>query len=272
MTEPVPPAPALTDLGAGRPLVFLHGWSVDRSFFLAQESLARDGFRVLVHPTCPATATRPLGADGRPPWPASPTRSAALISTIPLSTARFSSAGRWAPPSPSTTSPAAAQGRIAGLVMVDMSPKVANGPDWPHGLVGGQDLEGALGAADRMEGDWPLYAPRIARAMFAAGHDEASPHLARATERIAARDPTVMAALWRSLVQADHRATVAGLPVPLLAVAGAKSQLYSPAVADWIAATAPQGRARIITEAGHAPHMEQPAAFNAALAGFARSL
>jgi pimeloyl-[acyl-carrier protein] methyl ester esterase len=269
MTEPVPPAPALTDLGAGRPLVFLHGWSVDRSFFLAQESLARDGFRA-VAPDQPGHGDTPLA-----PWPATMAgladALAALIADIPGDPAVLVGWSMGAIVALDYLARHGA-GRIAGLVMVDMSPKVANGPDWPHGLAGGQDLEGALGAADRMEGDWPLYAPRIARAMFAAGHDEASPHLARATERIAARDPTVMAALWRSLVQADHRATVAGLPVPLLAVAGAKSQLYSPAVADWIAATAPQGRARIIAEAGHAPHMEQPAAFNAAVAGFARSL
>ena len=38
---------ALTDLGRGRPIVFLHGWSVDRSFFAGQHALADEGFRVV---------------------------------------------------------------------------------------------------------------------------------------------------------------------------------------------------------------------------------
>jgi pimeloyl-ACP methyl ester carboxylesterase len=269
MREPAPPPAALTDLGAGRPLVFLHGWSVDRSFFTAQESLARDGFRV-VAPDQPGHGDAPLAH--RPATMAGLADALAdLIDGISGSPAVLVG---WSMGAIVALDYVARHGtgRISGLVMVDMSPKVVNAPDWPHGLAGGQDLSGALEAADRMEDDWPLYAPRIARAMFAAGSDEASPHIAAATDRIAARDPAVMAALWRSLVRADHRATLAALPVPLLAVAGAHSQLYSPAVADWIAATAPRGRALIIAGAGHAPHMEQPAAFNAAVAGFARSL
>jgi pimeloyl-[acyl-carrier protein] methyl ester esterase len=268
MTGPSPPGPDLTDIGAGRPLVFLHGWSVDRSFFAGQAALAKEGFRVLV-PDLPGHGDRPLGS--------TPATMAGLADALGdlLDQAALDGAVLvgWSMGATVALDHLARRGtgHIAGLVIVDMSPKVANAPDWPHGLAGGQDLEAALQAADRMERDWPLYAPRIARAMFAAG-EEASPRVAGATAGIAARDPAVMAALWRSLVRADHRGTVAALAVPVLAVAGADSRLYSPAVARWLAATAPEGRSVTIAAAGHAPHVENPAAFNDAVARFARGL
>lgn len=268
MTGSADAGASLTDIGAGRPLVFLHGWSVDRSFFAGQAALAQEGFRILA-PDLPGHGDRALGsapatmagladALGDLLAQAAPERAVVIGWSMGATVALHHLARRGA-------------SGIAGLVIVDMSPKVANAPDWQHGLAGGQDLDAALQAADRMERDWPLYAPRVARAMFAAG-EEASPRVTAAAERIAARDPAVMAALWRSLVRADHRGTVAALPVPVLAVAGADSQLYSPAVARWLAATAPHGRSVTIAAAGHAPHVENPAAFNDAIARFARGL
>lgn len=269
MTEHRPPASALTDIGEGRPLVFLHGWSVDRSFFAAQAPLAGQGFRVLA-PDQPGHGDCPLA-------PRSATMAGladALGELLDLTVLDGAVLVGWSMGATVALDHLARRGagRIGGLVIVDMSPKVANAPNWPHGLAGGQDLGAALQAADRMEGDWTHYAPRIARAMFAPGSQDGSPHVAGATERIAARDPAVMAAFWRSLVRADHRGTVETLPVPLLAVAGAESQLYNPAVAHWLAATAPRGEVRAIAGAGHAPHIENPAAFNAAVADFARRL
>ncbi|MDP3546129.1 MAG: alpha/beta hydrolase, partial [Phreatobacter sp.] len=255
--------PALTDIGAGPALVFLHGWSVDRSFFAAQEALAAAGFRIVV-PDLPGHGERDIGAT--PPTIAGLADDlSALLSELRLEAATLIG---WSMGATVALDVLAHRGTagIAGLVIVDMTPKVPNAPDWPYGLSSGQDMADAMDAAGRMEGDWSRYAPRIARAMFSPGRMEDDPLIHRAAERIAARDPEVMAPIWRSLVAADHRSTVENLPVPVLAVAGAESQLYRPDVARWIASHAPDGHAIEIAGAGHAPHLEQPAAFNAALA------
>lgn len=259
-----PPA-ALTDIGTGRPLVFLHGWSVDRSFFSDQAALAAEGFRVLV-PDQPGHGERPIGHT--PPTMAGLADALdGLLGEVGLAPAILVG---WSMGATVALEHIAHRGTagIAGLVIVDMTPKVANAPDWPYGIAGGQEIADALAAADRMEGNWPLYAPRIARAMFAADREASAALIRRSTERIATRDPAVMAALWRSLVLADHRSTIASLQVPVLAIASARSRLYSPAVAGWIAGAAPQGQTVIIEGAGHAPHIEEPAAFNAAVARF----
>jgi len=258
---------ALTDIGSGPALVFLHGWSVDRSFFAAQESLAIEGFRVIA-PDLPGHGDRDIGA--------TPTTMAgladdlsALLSDLRLEAATLVGWSMGATVALDLLSRHGTTG-IAGLVIVDMTPKVPNAPDWSHGLSSGQGLADAMDAAGRMEEDWPRYAPRIARAMFSPGRTEVDPLIHRAAERIAMRDPEVMALIWRSLVEADHRATVESLRMPVLAVAGSESQLYRPDVARWIAAHAREGKAVEIQGAGHAPHLEQPTVFNEALAAFAR--
>ncbi|MCZ8315962.1 alpha/beta fold hydrolase [Phreatobacter sp.] len=262
-------APALTDIGTGRTLVLLHGWAVDRSFFTRQAPLAEQGYRLLA-PDLPghgeraaiggATTMAALADDLRNMLAAERLDGAVLVGWSMGAMLALELLARG--PSPA----------LAGLVIVDMSPRIANDAHWRHGLAGGQDFDATHAAADRMHRHWADYAGRIARSMFAEGGEEDDGLVADATTRIAARDPALMAGYWRSLVEADHRATVARLPVPVLAIAGGRSRLYRSGVATWIAATAPHGHAVTMPDAGHAPHLEQPDAFNAIVARFAAGL
>ncbi len=258
---------ALTDIGQGRPVVFLHGWSVDRSFFAGQQALAGQGYRVLA----------PDLAGHRRDTPASPLSIADLADELASLLADLGDGALlvgWSMGATVALDHLARWGAagIAGLVMVDMTPKVANDADWHLGLADGQSLDEALAAAERMQAGWPRYALRIADALFAAGREPDAALAAHARQVIAARDPAAMARLWRSLVEADHRDTIRGLDIPVLAVAGAQSRLYRPEVSAWIAANAPRGEAVTIADAGHMPHAEQPEAFNAALKAFAARL
>jgi 2-succinyl-6-hydroxy-2,4-cyclohexadiene-1-carboxylate synthase len=57
------------------------------------------------------------------------------------------------------------------------------------------------------------------------------------------------------------------LDLPLLAIAGARDDGYT-AAAKRIASTAPNARAAIVEDAGHAAHLQQPAAVSALIADF----
>jgi pimeloyl-ACP methyl ester carboxylesterase len=56
-----------------------------------------------------------------------------------------------------------------------------------------------------------------------------------------------------------------------LVIAGEQSRLYRPAVTQWLASHIPGSRHVTISAAGHTPQLEQPAAFNAAIAAFLAS-
>jgi pimeloyl-ACP methyl ester carboxylesterase len=258
---------ALTDLGQGRPLLFLHGWSVDRSFFAGQHALSSEGFRVVA----------PDQAGHRAVLPGHALTISDLADELPE---LLSALGDgvviigWSMGATVALDHLARRGSkgIAGLVMVDMTPKVANDADWRLGLADGQTLDEALDAAARMESGWQRYAPKIADALFASGPEPDAALVDHARSVIAARDPAAMAPLWRSLVEADHRRTISQLDVPVLAVAGVQSRLYRPEVSTWIADNASRGCAAAIADAGHMPHAEQPEAFNAAIRAFAARL
>lgn len=144
---------------------------------------------------------------------------------------------------------------VRGMVAVDMSPRVARAPDWTLGLRGGLALPQAPAA--------------IAEGMF--GRAGTSPVLPRAEAeaRIAACDLGAMAAVWASLIEADERAGIARLPVPMLVIHGAQSRLYPAATAEWLAATAPRARRLRFAGSGHSPHLEEPERFAAAVGDFA---
>ncbi len=68
----------------------------------------------------------------------------------------------------------------------------------------------------------------------------------------------VLEPVWHELSQ---------LELPVLAIAGARDDGYTRA-AKRIASTAPNGRVAIVEDAGHAAHLQQPAAVAALIAGF----
>jgi 2-succinyl-6-hydroxy-2,4-cyclohexadiene-1-carboxylate synthase len=83
-------------------------------------------------------------------------------------------------------------------------------------------------------------------------------------------EPRALASLLRTAGQAVrdpawHR--LAHLDVPTLAIAGARDRRYS-AAAQRLAGSVPNGRARIVDDAGHAPQLERPDAVVAMLVEF----
>lgn len=158
---------------------------------------------------------------------------------------------------------------IRGLITIDMSPRPL--PDWDFGLSGLTPADARARSA-AFAADWPGAAQAMAATMFATRDGAPTLSRAQAAARIAARDPAVMVPFWGQMLDTDHRATVAALSIPCLAIHGAASRVYPPACADWIAATAPQGRALILPGTGHAPLLEDPQATAAAITEFAEGL
>jgi pimeloyl-ACP methyl ester carboxylesterase len=69
----------------------------------------------------------------------------------------------------------------------------------------------------------------------------------------------------------DSFDTLAALKVPLLVLVGEEDELAPPAEAEAMAQAVPGGRLEIIPKAGHLSAVEQPEAFNAAVAEFLRT-
>lgn len=162
-------------------------------------------------------------------------------------------------------------GRIAGLVTVDMAPRMACAADWPHGLIG-QGAEDIAASTRRFEADWAGGAEAIASTMFADKDGPRGFPRDRALAQILSNDPDRMRAVWRALTAMDLRAVIGGIDLPYLATCGARSRVYPASAADWLAEQAPKGRVHSFPLSGHSPHLEEPEAFRHAIEDFADTL
>ena len=165
------------------------------------------------------------------------------------------------------TGPAAA--RFAGAVSIDMTARVLNDEEWGLGL-SPQACEARTAA---IRDDFASFAAAAGQAIFAqpvAGDARALADWA--SREFARNDPETIAALWASLVRQDVRALLERIEHPTLVVHGGQSSLYGDDTADHLVAALPDARAVRFDRSGHAPHLEQPETFNAALRDFADRL
>lgn len=251
------------DEGRGRPLVFLHGLMAHRGFFKAQDALA-DDFRLIRidlrghGDSCAADGLdlATLAADV-----------VALARHLDLRDAigigwSLGATVLWEV----LAGPASA--RFAGAVIVDMTPKVRNDGAWSLGL-----SDAACAARGRaMAEDFESFARGAGQAIFAQADGAAHPDRDWSGEQFARNDPAAIAALWRSLAEADSRAAVAHIRQPTLIVHGIHSHLYGPETADHLGAVIPSARVVAFERSGHSPHLEQSELFNATIREFAAAL
>ncbi|MFI9553329.1 alpha/beta fold hydrolase [Nonomuraea endophytica] len=89
---------------------------------------------------------------------------------------------------------------------------------------------------------------------------------------VQAAPPAAVAWAQRAMAaRPDSFDTLSGLKVPLLAIVGEEDELSPVADAEAMTRAVPDGRLEIIKKAGHLSAVEQPEAFNAAVADFVSS-
>lgn len=262
------------DEGRGRPLLFVHGWATHADFFAAQRTALAREFRVISldlagHRRSPAS-NAPLTIQHLAEDLLALCRHLSLEDTVAVG---------WSMGAMAVWSAllAGADAHISGHVVIDMSPRILNGPDWQLGLKGSQTSQQHPGGLSprteaAMRNHWRTYTPRIARRIFASAPEAERAALLQWAEReIAGNDGNVMAGLWSSMIAQDYRADLPRLETPTLVVHGERSQLYAQETAAFLAATLPHAQARAFSRSGHAPHLEEPEAFNRMVADFART-
>jgi pimeloyl-[acyl-carrier protein] methyl ester esterase len=257
------------EAGAGAPILLLHGWGCHGGFFPKQfAELGRD-----FHLLAPDLPGHGRTGTGGPPLSieAAADTCAELLEKRGLD--RVLLVG-WSMGALVAWSMLARHGfgRIAGLAVVDMSPRPLNDAGWRLGLRDGLDLARSDRAAAAMPGAWPAFSEHIVQALFPRDLPRDEELAAWARAEIARSDPTAMAAMWRSLVAQDFRAAVPRMACPTLLAYGGRSALYRPGVFSWIADQSPMARIVCFQHSGHAPHLTEAAAFNDAICAFRRQL
>ena len=169
-----------------------------------------------------------------------------------------------------------AQG-IAGVCLIDQSPRITNDDQWRLGLFGSLTRTQLQGTLKRLRGDFvdtitTEFIAKLAPLKNAGSPDALIGRLARwLVAKLAGHcGAERVISMLESLAEADFRDVIAKLSVPTMVVLGGASPHYGSVPLDQYYRDAlPDGTVRLYKEAAHSPHRQEASRFAADLAAFA---
>jgi len=261
---------AYQDLGAGDPILLVHGWAASGDFFETLSGELSATHRVII----PDLRAHGVSEAGTVPLTIETLADdmAELIAALELD--RVVILG-WSMGALVLWRMMQRHGSamIAGMIVEDMSPRVLNNSDWALGMSNGLDAQSSARAMRAMTSDWAAYARAFTPKIFSRERLYRDPDMiGHACERIQTLDPKAMADLWSSMTQQDLRAELPAMKVPTLVTYGERSDAYGPETSRYLVTTLPDASTKGFAHSGHAPHMEEPEEFARAVTDFARQV
>lgn len=255
------------DTGRGQPIVLLHGWSLRRQFFKPQIDSLASQFRVV------APDLRGHGASSRYEhdhnFDVLVDDLMELLVTLDLWQVTIVGWSMGALIAWKAMDRPQAE-RIAGIVSVDMVPRILNDNDWEHGLRQGKNASSFATVIERMRNDWQSFVREYVPRLFAKNHLEERAELIEMTIELAIEnDSEAMARLWEAMANQDCRQAIIDSEIPLLVTFGEQSQLYKRQASQWIINHAANATWLGFADSGHALQLERATEFNEAITRFA---
>jgi len=261
---------AYQDQGSGTPILLVHGWGVSGGLFAPQFDGLSDRYRVIA-PDLPGHGlSGPFPEKGR--FSVLSDCLAELILELRLASVVLVgwSMGAMVCWDLLRRFP---QLDIAGVVTVDMVPRLLNGAEWSYGLRAGEDHHVFDRHLAMMRSDWPAFTDLFISRIFA---DEATAKksglMAMAQKAALGNHPESMERIWMEMVEQDFNEELSGFDLPALVISGQKSRLYKEPASQWVAEIMPQAKTVEFSESGHAPNLEEPEKFNQLLSDFVDSI
>lgn len=255
--------------GSGRPIVLVHGWTMNGRFFDRNVDALAERYRVitidmrghgrsgrdLVHLTM-----EQLGTDVR-----------TVLHELDL---RGVVLGGWSMGMAVVYNYLDQYGtdRLAGVIDIDMTPYLFAEDDWPHGVFGNLDQASSLAVMRQMVLDRRGLSETLIPAMFAADAEIDAETLEWWKDESTTVPDLTALALWVSFSSQDWRPLLPKIGVPMLLAHGTKSQVYPTPVWEYLGEQIPTTRTALFERSGHSPFWEEPEEFNRAVARFVDEL
>jgi non-heme chloroperoxidase len=163
-------------------------------------------------------------------------------------------------------------GRIAGLVIVEMTPRLVSAEGWPHPTFGHFPQQ----AADRFGADVRTDKTRSGLRNFLAAGVSEMPTESFLNDMVAEAflTPTdVIADLCDDMVRQDLRGDLPNISLPtLLLYGGAKNKILPTGVGRWMLKQFSNAQLVEFDNSGHMPFLEEPEKFNQVLLKFVKEV
>jgi len=241
--------------GHGPAVLFIHGWTANRTYWERQVHGLRDGHTVV---------TVDLRGHGESSRPRTGYTIGAMTADLEhlvrtLATPRIALVG-WSMGGLIAQELALRLGeRVRALVLVATTAGGFSDVRNPRA-----QPERAAAMKTEMAADFRAFVRGFAPQLFKAGGE--SPLLAWAVTQMQKMSPQVALASFEAFLAADLRKQVARLPRPTAVLHGRHDALLPVADAEDLARRIPGSTLTVFEESGHAPFLEEPDAFNQTLA------
>jgi pimeloyl-[acyl-carrier protein] methyl ester esterase len=238
------------DLGAGAPVVLVHGWSASSAVFEAEAAALARRRRVV------APDLRGHGRSAPAPFTLADLAHdlAALVERLTLERAVLVG---WSLGAQVALAALPLVGtRVSALVLVAATPRFTAGEGWPHGLPA-QSVE-VLG--HRLRRDPGRAAARFFDGMFADGELDDDGRRRVSALRAAIPTPEAASALagLDVLAREDLRPSLGSVAVPVLLLHGERDPICPVGAARAMAEALPDARLEVLPGLGHAPFLSRP--------------
>ena len=262
------------DAGDGVPVLFIHGWGMNRDAFWMQEPLSKY-CRVII----PSMRGCGKSSIGNKPI---------NIQTIGEDIFEFANIlglknyilVAWSMGALAVWQVAGNEelGPVASFVSIDMTPKMINNSEWSLGLIGSREFSDETGRRHlqnvlrQMRDNWQLSAQRVAQKIPSKSSAKSSaksvdaPKRDKILERLIAiaseNNSGAMADLWEDMIVVDTRDKLKDFNVEAHVLRGLDNALYDPAVGEYVNNYLPFSTLHDFAFSGHAPHLEEAGKFN----------
>lgn len=163
---------------------------------------------------------------------------------------------------------------LAGLCLVDQSPRLLSADDWRLGLYGEFDLTANAGLIRSLQEDFAdAVLGLVAAGNQHLGHavaDLPPDQYALLRDYLGSLDHAAMIECWQSLVQCDFRSLLPAVRLPTLLIHGGQSQFYSLDVGRYLHSRLINSRFEIYHDSDHSPHLWERERFAGDLARLLR--
>lgn len=162
-------------------------------------------------------------------------------------------------------------GRLRGLCLSEMTPRLPNAAGWAHPTFGDFPPEAAAGFGASVRADRDAALGPFLHACFA--HPPDPQTLAEMRGQCWLTPTETVAALIDDMAGEDTRDALAGVSLPTLLIYGRRNNPVMPGeVGRWMQSRLPDASLVELADAGHSPFWDAPDAFAAGLAEFAGRL
>ncbi|MBV0931766.1 alpha/beta fold hydrolase [Marinobacterium weihaiense] len=149
--------------------------------------------------------------------------------------------------------------RLAGICIVDQSPRLLTDGEWSLGIYGDFDHDRNQAFLERLDEDFAEGVLELAaNGLNARSHQnyvQNSRGFQQMREYLNGLNGTALRHCWESLTQQDYRDLLPRINCPVLMVYGDSSQFYTHEVAEWIESRLPFPELHVYPQSDHSPHL-----------------